>query len=153
MDKDKRQLNVSAIKDGTVIDHIPVNNVFKVIRILDLENKNNQMLFGDNLESKKYGRKGLIKVQNAYFTEEEINKIALVAPTATIIEIKDFNVTAKRDVQVPDEIYNLVKCINPNCITNIEQIPTRFNVVDKQNMKLQCHYCEKFTDKDNIDFL
>mgnify|MGYP001224348522 CR=1 FL=1 len=151
--ENKKQLSVTAIENGTVIDHIPANNVFKVLHILDLENTNNQVLFGDNLHSKKFGKKGIIKVSNTFFDVNEINKIALVASTATIIEIRNFEVVSKKQVQVPDAIVNIVKCFNPNCITNIEAIPTRFRVVDKDEMKLLCHYCEKITVKNNIVFL
>jgi aspartate carbamoyltransferase regulatory subunit len=151
--ENKKHLNVTAIENGTVIDHIPANNVFKVLHILDLENNNNQVLIGDNLVSEKHGRKGLIKVSNTFFDKNEINKISLVAPTATIIEIKNFEVVSKKKVDVPDTILSIVKCFNPNCITNIEQIPTRFSVLDKESLKLQCHYCEKITGRNNIVFL
>jgi len=152
MNKEQRHLNVTAIENGTVIDHIPANNVFKVLHILNLENNKNQVLFGDNLESRKYGKKGLIKVSNTFFEGNEINKIALVAPTATFIEIKNFNVVTKKQVEVPDQIKSIVKCFNPNCISNVENVPSRFTVVDKENMKLLCHYCEKITARINIVF-
>ncbi len=152
MNKEQRHLNVTAIENGTVIDHIPANNVFKVLHILNLENNKIQVLFGDNLDSRKYGKKGLIKVSNTFFEGNEINKIALVAPTATFIEIKNFNVVTKKQVEVPDQIKSIVKCFNPNCISNVENVPSRFTVVDKENMKLLCHYCEKITARNNIVF-
>ena len=152
MNKEQRHLNVTAIENGTVIDHIPANNVFKVLRILNLENNKNQVLFGDNLDSQKYGKKGIIKVSNTFFADSEINKIALVAPTATFIEIKSFEVVAKKQVEVPDQIKQIVKCFNPNCITNVENITSWFTVVDKKEMKLLCHYCEKITSKNTIVF-
>jgi aspartate carbamoyltransferase regulatory subunit len=151
--ENNKHLSVTAIENGTVIDHIPANNTFKVLHILGLENNKNMVLVGDNLESRKYGRKGLIKVSNTFFDVHEINKIALAAPTATIIEIKNFELVSKKQVQVPDTILGIVKCFNPNCISNNEDIPTRFTIVDKKAMKLQCHYCEKITVKTNIVFL
>ncbi|OGU58523.1 MAG: aspartate carbamoyltransferase regulatory subunit [Ignavibacteria bacterium GWF2_33_9] len=152
MDNQVRELNVSAIENGTVIDHIPANNVFQVIRILNLEHTKHQVLFGDNLFSHKYGKKGIIKVSDTFFEPEDLNKIALVAPTATLIVIKDYNVAEKKQVEVPETILKIVKCFNPGCITNHENIETRFRVVDKSEMKLQCHYCEKITIKENIAF-
>jgi aspartate carbamoyltransferase regulatory subunit len=152
MNTEKRHLNVTAIENGTVIDHIPSNYVFKVLHILNLENNKNQVLFGDNLESGKYGKKGLIKVSNTFFEKSEINKIALVAPTATFIEIRNFEVVTKTQVEVPDQVSSIVKCFNPNCITNVESVPSRFSVVDKESMKLFCHYCEKITSGNNIVF-
>jgi len=148
-----KELKVSAIENGTVIDHIPGNNVFQVIRILGLDAFDNQMLFGTNLESQKYGKKGIIKVNNRFFAPEEINKIALVAPTATLIVIKDFSVVEKKNVTIPDEVNKIVKCFNPNCITNHESIPTRFAVVNKEDIKLLCHYCEKVTGQETMTFV
>lgn len=152
-EKLRKELIVSAIENGTVIDHIPSNMVFQVIRILDLEESENQLLFGTNLDSKKYGKKGIIKVRDKFFKSGEINKIALVAPTATLIIIKNFQVTEKKHVQIPDYAVDLVKCFNPNCITNQEKIITNFKVIDKTDLKLQCHYCEKITPKNNIVFV
>jgi aspartate carbamoyltransferase regulatory subunit len=152
MNKEQRHLNVTAIENGTVIDHIPANNVFKVLHILNLENNKNQVLFGDNLDSRKYGKKGIVKVSNTYFDKSEINKIALVAPTATFIEIKNFEVVTKKQIEIPDQIMSIVKCFNPNCITNVESVPSHFTVVNKEEMKLLCHYCEKITSRNNIVF-
>lgn len=152
--QDKRkELNVSAIENGTVIDHIPPQSVFQVIKILRLDRIQNQIMVGTNLESQKYGKKGIIKVSNKYFESEEINKIALVAPTATLIVIKDYTVVYKAQVEIPDHINRIVKCINPNCITNAEAIPTRFKVIDKDELRLHCSYCEKYTKKENISFI
>jgi aspartate carbamoyltransferase regulatory subunit len=151
--QERKELKVSAIENGTVIDHIPASSVFQVIRILNLDNIANQIMIGTNLESQKLGKKGIIKVSNKYFESEEINKIALVAPTATLIVIKDYTVVYKAKVEIPDKIKKIVKCINPNCITNNENIPTKFIVLDKTDLKLQCHYCEKVTKKEVIHFI
>ena len=154
MEKETRkQLKVSAIENGTVIDHIPSHSVFQVIKILNLNEFDNQIFLGTNLESQKYGKKGIIKVSNRFFEADEINKIALVAPTATLIVIKNFSVVEKKKVGIPDRVEKIVKCFNPNCITNNEVVPTRFTVVSKEELKLQCHYCEKFTSADSISFL
>lgn len=149
----RKELKVSAIENGTVIDHIPAQSVFQVIRILNLDDIPNQIMVGTNLESKKLGKKGVIKVNSKYFESEEINKIALVAPTATLIVIKDYTVVYKAKVEIPEHINKIVKCINPNCITNNEVIPTKFNVLDKEDLRLLCHYCEKVTKKENIRFI
>ncbi|MCQ2299075.1 MAG: aspartate carbamoyltransferase regulatory subunit [Bacteroidales bacterium] len=148
----KKELVVSAIENGTVIDHIPTTAVYQVIRILGLENHEDEVLIGYNLESKKFGKKGIIKIKNKFFDHDDINKIALVAPFASIITIKNFNVVEKIQAEIPNHIDNIVKCMNPKCITNSEVIPTSFDVVDKENIKLKCHYCEKFTTKENIKF-
>ncbi|MCX6278875.1 MAG: aspartate carbamoyltransferase regulatory subunit [Bacteroidetes bacterium] len=148
----RKELKVSAIENGTVIDHIPTNNVFQVIKILNLTEYNNQLLIGTNLESRKMGKKGIIKVTNKFFESDEINKIALVAPSATLIIIKNFEVVEKKKVEVPDTAEKIVRCFNPNCITNNENISTKFTVIDKVELKLRCHYCEKITARKNISF-
>lgn len=142
--ENKRELVVSAIENGTVIDHIPAGEVYKVVKILNLDMYEDEVLIGTNLSSKKYGKKGIIKVKNKFFAETEVNKVALIAPNATLIIIKNYEVVEKRRLEIPDTIKQIVKCINPNCITNIEDnIETHFRVVDKEPLKLQCHYCEK----------
>ena len=103
MDK-RKELIVSAIENGTVIDHIPADKVFEVIKILGLEHSKNSVYFGTNLDSKKYGKKGIIKISEKYFDPEDINKIALVAPTASLIEIKDFEVVKKHSIEIPNHI-------------------------------------------------
>lgn len=149
----RTELKVTAIENGTVIDHIPPQSVFQVINILGLNRVKNQIMVGTNLDSEKYGKKGIIKVSRKYFESEEINKIALVAPTATLIVIKDFTVVYKAKVEIPERINKIVKCINPNCITNWEKIPTDFTVIDKEDLRLHCNYCEKYTKKENIQFV
>ncbi len=154
MEKDHRkELIVSAIENGTVIDHIPSHAVFQVMKILELDKSSNQVLFGMNLDSRKFGKKGIIKVREKFFKPVEINKIAIVAPSATLIVIKDFNVVEKKQVEIPDAIEGFAKCFNPKCITNHEKVPTKFAVIDKDEIKLLCHYCEKITKKENIVFI
>ena len=148
----KKELVVSAIQNGTVIDHIPTDVVYQVIRILGLEKYNDEVLIGNYLHSQKYGRKGIVKIKNKFFDHNEINKIALVAPLASIITIRDYKVVEKIKAEIPDHIDHIIKCMNPKCITNAEVVPTKFDVVDKENLKLRCHYCEKFTTKETMKF-
>lgn len=151
--KEPKQLSVSAIQNGTVIDHVPAKTLFKVIHILRLDHINNQITFGTNLESKKLGLKAIIKISGIYFEDEDINRIALVAPDAKLNIIKDYEVVEKRVVQVPDSITGIAKCMNPKCITNFEQVTTRFRVVSKKNVALKCHYCEKITTQENLQII
>lgn len=141
-------LEVRAIKDGTVIDHIPATSLFKVISILNLDTINKKITFGTNLESKKLGLKAIIKLSEIFFLDKDINKIALVAPEAKLNIIKNYEVVEKKVVEVPDAIISIVKCMNPQCITNEENITTRFKVVSKKPVKLKCYYCEKITDQE-----
>ena len=149
----KKELVVSAIENGTVIDHIPADKLFQVVRALNLTECETQILMGNNLDSKKLGKKGIIKCQDKFFERSEINKIALVTPLATLIVIRDYNVVEKIRIDTPDTIEGMVKCFNPKCITNNEAVTTKFNVIDKSDIKLQCHYCQKITKKDTLAFL
>ena len=153
MENKKIELKVSALENGTVIDHIPVGHVMKVIHILNLEDYNDQIYFGANLDSKKYGKKGLIKVSNRFFEDVEINKISLVAPTATLIEIRNYEVSKKSGVEMPSTVTGFAKCFNPKCITNHQNITTKFYVTDKVDLKMKCHYCEKITKREDLEFL
>lgn len=148
---DDKKLQVSAIKNGTVIDHIPASNLFKVINILGLNKVESQMTFGSNFESKKLGLKAIIKLSDIFFEDEDINKIALVAPEAKLNIIKDYKVVEKKVVEVPDHIKGIAKCMNPKCITNHEGIITKFTVVSKKEVAIKCHYCEKITDAEHME--
>lgn len=150
--KDKKHLSVSAIESGTVIDHIPAQNLFKVITILGLDKISNQITFGTNLESHQLGRKAIVKVAGKFFERDEINRIAIVAPHAKLNIIKDYEVVQKMLVEVPDEIQGIVKCVNPKCITNVENVTPKFKVVDKKSVSLKCHYCEKITDQEHMEY-
>lgn len=152
--KEHKKLEVSALKNGTVIDHIPASNLFKVIRILDLVNLESQITFGTNLHSKKLGKKAIIKISDKYFDDEQLSKIIVVAPHARVNIIKDYQVEEKKKVKIPSQIKGIAKCVNPKCITNNEEMSTSFSVIYQQEgLALKCHYCEKITDQDNIKFL
>ena len=114
-----------------------------VLNILGLNDYEDEVLIGINLDSKKYSKKGIIKVRNKYFEQHDLNKIALVAPNATLIVIKNYEVVEKKSVEIPDKIEKILKCINPNCITNKEAIDSKFIVKEKDPLKIQCHFCEK----------
>ena len=149
----KKELVVSAIKNGTVIDHIPADKLFQVIRALNLNDCTEQILMGNNLASHKLGKKGILKCQDIFFEKSEINKIALITPFATLITIRNYDVVEKIKIGIPDTIEGMVKCYNPKCITNNEAVLQKFNVIDKEDIKLQCHYCQKITKKETLTFL
>lgn len=151
--KEPKQLSVSAIENGTVIDHIPANNLFKVIQILGLDTIDNLTTFGTNLGSSKLGKKAIVKLADVFFEDDDINRIALVAPQAKLNIIRDYEVVEKSVVEVPDEIIGIAKCVNPKCITNFEQVTTKFMVVSKENVSLKCHYCEKITDQEHLEIV
>jgi len=138
-----RELNVSAIRDGTVIDHIDSGATFKVADILQVQNEKDMVLVGVNLASRTLGKKGLIKIENRRLTPDEVNKIALIAPEATLNIISDFKVVDKASVELPRSIERIVKCFNPRCVTNQQPIVTKFEVVETSPPALRCRYCER----------
>ncbi len=146
----RKELQVAALDNGTAIDHIPTAAVFKVVALLQLQKLDNRITIGNNLKSSKMGTKGIIKVSDKFFREDEINRIALVAPNVNLNIIKNFEVIEKKEVTLPDEIIEIVKCNNPKCITNNEPMKTRFHVIDKEQVELQCHYCELKIKKEEV---
>ncbi len=153
--KEQKVLSVSAIQNGTVIDHIPAENLFKVISILNLENlSENKMTFGTNFISKRLGLKAIIKISDKFFEDIEIDKIALVAPHAKLNIIRDYTVVEKRKVSVPERIVAIAKCMNPKCVTNHQQVTTKFTVIDNNSkVDLKCNYCEKITDQEHLEII
>ena len=146
-----KELKVAALKNGTVIDHIPPKKLFKVISILRLEDITNQMTFGYNLDSSKIGKKSIIKITDRFFEQDELNKIAILAPNAKINIIRDYQVIEKKKLELPDEISGSIKCMNPQCITNNEPMVARFYTIDKERVLFKCHYCERITSGENLN--
>ena len=146
----KRELQVAALENGTAIDHIPPSQLFKVAKLLGLENMDNTITIGNNFQSKKMGCKGVIKISNKFFEEDEINRIALIAPKVILNIIRDYEVVEKKTVTLPDELVGLVKCNNPKCITNNEPMPSRVEVIDKEKGTIKCRYCERKINKEDI---
>ena len=153
MNTNKEALQVSALCNGTVIDHIPADKLFEVVNILDIPSMTTNVTIGYNLKSRKLGTKGLIKVADKFFTDEEVNRISLVAPNVVLNTIRDYQVVEKREVKMPEKITGIVKCPNPKCVTNNEPMTTIFEVASKENGTIKCHYCEKETSIDKITWL
>ena len=149
----KKELQVAALENGTAIDHIPSSQLFKVASMLKLDQMDNTITIGNNLHSNKMGTKGMIKIANKFFEEDEIDRIALIAPNVVLNIIHDYEVVEKKTVTLPDELIDIVKCNNPKCITNNEPMQTWFHVINKEEGILKCHYCEKEQRKDNLKLL
>ena len=153
MTNDKKELQVAALENGTVIDHIPAEKLFTVVSLFGLEHMSNNITIGFNLNSKKLGKKGIIKIADKFFCDDEINRIAVVAPNVKLNIIRNYEVVEKRELRLPDELHGIVKCANPKCITNNEPMPTYFHVIDKDRCVIKCHYCEKEQTRENITIL
>ena len=147
----KKERLVAAIENGTVIDHIPADKTYQVMNLLELQSLNTPVTIGNNFVSKKVGKKGIIKVSNNFFSDEEISRLSVVAPKIVLNIIKDYEVVEKKTVETPDELRGIVKCNNPKCITNNEPMETVFHFVDKENGLLKCHYCDKEQDINKVE--
>ena len=151
MEMNKKERLVAAIENGTVIDHIPAEKTFQVVNLLELQNLSTPVTIGYNFSSSKVGCKGLIKVSDKFFTDDEISRLSVVAPNIILNIIHDYEVVEKKQVITPDELHGIVKCNNPKCITNNEPVSTIFNVVDKVAGTLKCHYCDKEQQMDKVE--
>lgn len=149
----KNEMLVAAIKNGTVIDHIPTDKTYQVVSLLRLEELSTPVTIGYNYRSKKLGQKGIIKVEDKFFTDEEISRLSVVAPNIVLNIIKDYEVVDKKTAATPNELRGIVKCNNPKCITNNEPMQTLFHVVDKKNGILKCHYCEMEQDINKVELI
>lgn len=150
---EKKELQVAALENGTVIDHIPSDKLFTVVSLLDLQHLDSNITIGNNFVSKKLGKKGIIKIANRFFTDEEINRLSVVAPNMKLNIIRHYEVVEKKAVEMPEELKGIVKCNNPKCITNNEPMTTWFHVIYKKGGIIKCHYCEKEQQIENIKLL
>ena len=141
MENNKERMMVAAIENGSVIDHIPTDKLFTVAQLLDLEKCSTEVVIANNLKSQVMNRKGLIKISGKFFTEDEINKLAVVCPNIRVVVIRDYKVAEKIEVTLPETLTDIVKCANPVCITNNEPMRTVFYRKDGQTLK--CRYCGK----------
>jgi aspartate carbamoyltransferase regulatory subunit len=138
-----RELRVSKIKDGTVIDHISGGYALDVVKILGITGKEKRvMTIAINVPSKRLGVKDIVKIEGRALNSSEVNRIALVAPHASINIIRDYQVVEKLEVKLPKVIEGIVKCVNPVCISNSDEpISSKFYVESEEPLLLKCHYC------------
>jgi len=139
----KNELHVSKIKNGTVIDHIRGGYALDVVRILGITGKEHRVLtIAVNVPSRQYGAKDIVKIEGKLLSIQELNRIALVAPHASINLIRDYEVVEKQEVKLPKIIEGIIKCVNPCCVTNSgEPVLSKFHVKHEEPLLLKCHYC------------
>lgn len=143
------KLQVEAIRNGSVIDHIPANLGIKILSLFKLLNTQQRITIGLNLPSSALGSKDLIKIENVYLDEEQASKLALYAPKATVNQIEEYKVVNKLMLTLPQKVMGIFNCPNSNCISHGEPIESQFHVQLKQEIvQLKCHYCEKVFDRE-----
>jgi len=140
----KHKLQVEAINNGTVIDHIPANLGIKILKLFNLASNKQRVTIGLNLPSSALGHKDLIKIENVFINEHQANQLALYAPHATVNKIEEYVVSGKLKISLPEKITAIFACPNSNCITHNEPVDSSFTVISKDsNLQLKCKYCEK----------
>lgn len=138
---EKKELAVAALRSGTVIDHIPSEVLFKAVELLGIPHLDKSVTIGYNLHSERLGRKGIIKIADVELDANTLSRIALLAPTAVINTIREYEVVDKRRVALPEEVVDMIVCNNPKCVSRNEPIPSRFRVVSGAPVEVHCHYC------------
>lgn len=140
----KKELKIPLIKNGTVIDHITAGNAVKVLHILGIPISTSSIVSVAMNVKSKFGKKDIVKVENREIDPQEVDKIALISPKATINIIRDYKVAKKHKVELPNEIIGIVSCSNPTCVSNAnEPVKSRFKVIEKDPPKIKCYYCER----------
>ena len=148
----RKTLRVSKIKEGTVIDHITGGHALDVIKILGIKGRAEGVVtVAMNVPSKRHGTKDVVKVEGRELNPKEVDKIALLAPHATINIIRDYKVAEKKRVKLPKVIRGIVKCANPACISNSsEPVQPTFYVEKEDPLRLRCHYCSYIMEKQDV---
>lgn len=148
----EQMLHVSKIKDGTVIDHITGGHALDVVKILGITGREKRVItIAINVPSKRFKIKDIVKIEGRELKPQEVHKIALLAPHATINIIRDYKVVEKQRVRLPRVIENIIKCANPACISNTnEPVQAKFYVDSEEPLLLRCHYCGYIIEKKDL---
>lgn len=147
-----KEMRVSKLRSGAVIDHLRPGTAMKAIQVLGVTD-GSTLSVGMFLESSKMGRKDILKIENKILSQTEIDKIAVLSPEATLCNIRDYQVVQKIKAHLPAEITGIIRCNNPKCITNAEKISTQFSVVTGNPLKVRCRYCERSMSGDEVELL
>ncbi len=148
------ELLVRRIREGTVIDHIDEGKGLQVLSALGINGKDgNVITIALNVPSGKFKKKDIIKVENKFLKDDDTNKLAVIAPKATVNIIKEYQLVEKRRVSLPNEIDRIFRCSNPECITNsTEHIESIMDVIDKEGRVLKCRYCSRVLDVNQLKY-
>ena len=149
---DKYELYVKKIKNGTVIDHISAGHALDVLKILNIKGKeSNTVGVVMNVQSKNLEKKDMVKIEGRELKPEEVDKIALISPNATINIIREYDVRDKKKVNLPKDIKGIIECVNPSCISKSkEPVRSIFHVQVVEPIQLRCHYCNRTMERKDI---
>ncbi len=151
---EQSELLVRRIREGTVIDHIDEGMGLKVLGALQIDGSDGSLItIALNVPSGKFKKKDIIKVEGRFLKDDDTNKLAVIAPRATINMIKDYRLVEKRRVSLPNEIDRIFRCTNPDCVTNsAEKIESVMDVIDREGRVLRCRYCSRTLDVDRLRY-
>lgn len=147
------ELKIKAIKDGTVVDHIPANKALHILKILGLpDDEGTNVSIAMNVLSDELGKKDILKIENRELISDELNQLALIAPKATINIIRNYKTIKKDKIILPDTINSIIECTNYKCISHLKNEPLtpKFNVINKYPPIVRCHYCDKLIQTEEI---
>lgn len=150
--KTPRELKVKPIRNGTVIDHITANKALNVLKILGLPNEESAVTIAMNVKSSQMGAKDIVKIEGRELKPRELDKIALIAPKATINIVREYEIVEKGKVKLLSNIRGILRCPNPNCITNTnEPVESKFHVIDTLPIMLRCYFCERIMNEEDLE--
>ena len=144
---------VTAIRNGTVVDHIPSGNALRVIRMLRIDvTRSTPVSMVMNVPSDKLGRKDVLKIEDRELNQEELDRLALIAPAASIAIIRNHAVAEKLRVELTGELVNIARCSFSNCITknDREPLPERLKVIHQDPLEIRCYYCGRSQDIEEL---
>ena len=147
-----RQQRVAALRHGTVIDHLSPGMALKALEMIGLP-EHDAALIGVNLKSAKAGRKDILKLENMELSEEQIENLAVLGPSASVVYIREYEVVRKVRVKLPEVLEGVLRCPNPNCITNHDRVVTRFDVERTSPTQVRCTFCERLISEDELVLL
>ncbi|PIN84879.1 MAG: aspartate carbamoyltransferase regulatory subunit [Candidatus Diapherotrites archaeon CG11_big_fil_rev_8_21_14_0_20_37_9] len=142
-----KEIRITPIKNGTVIDHLNAGSSYKILEVLNL--RENSITVAINAESRKMGKKDIIFIQERELNEKELAKIALIGKGATVNIIANGEIKNKTILGYPEKVEEIIKCINPKCVTNNETLKTKFYIT-AEPLEAKCFYCETRMNEEEI---
>ena len=148
----RKQKRVAKLRHGTVIDHLSPGMALKALEQIGVPQESSALI-GVNLASNKAGRKDILKLENVELSDEQIENLAVLGPNASVSYIRDYEIVRKVSVKLPETLEGVLRCPNPNCITNHDRITTLFDVERTSPTQVRCVFCERLISEDEIVLL
>jgi aspartate carbamoyltransferase regulatory subunit len=153
MSREMSMRRVTAINNGTVIDHIPAGCAITVLKMLGVDGgRATPVTLAMNVPSAKMGLKDIVKIEDREISQSDLDKLALVAPEASVSIIRAYSVAEKLQVNLGEAVVNVAACTFTNCASHgpREPLPHRLIVHGREPLQLRCHYCGREQDMDAI---